>query len=460
MDFLKKTYELLFMIGIFLIPFNSFSYRIPAMGEFSRESAIIFLLLGVVCLFIHAVVTGKFYYPKSSFLLKILITFLAWCIIATLLNLSYLFEGVYKTIFGYERFLRQFLSLLLSVVLFIFYYNVLHHKTDKEILNYIRKIFLASFIIVSLYGVLEIAIVFFNASFLNPVVNLFDLLPFVDVWIDIYNYRASSITFEPPALAIYLMTVAGWMFSYILTHKKWWKWLPAIMVIILAYYSKSRTAQAIILMQVAVFAFFYIKHFKIPFKTTFRVASLGVVAMFIAFLSFSSLRTSLKESIDGFNFKKNLASNVSNQSRLGIQVAAFEVFKGHPVYGVGYGQAAYHMRPYYPDWATRNNYEFRIMYLNQKLLAFPPIYNWYTRLLAETGIIGLLIFLAFTVSLFYILIKSYIKNENENLLEIVLFISFVGYFINWLQVDTPRVFGFWICLAIMMPRNKIFHGSK
>jgi O-antigen ligase len=459
MGVLKKAYELLFIVGIFIIPFNSFSYRIPAMGEFSRESAIIFLLLGTVCFFLHTIITKKFYLPKGSLLFKIILVFMGWCIIATLLNFNYLFDSMYKTIFGYERFFRQFIGLLLSVVLFIFYYNVLHDKTNRQILKFIRGIFTVSFIIVSIYGVIEIAIVRFNASFLNPVIELFNYFPFVEVWVDVNHGRISSVTFEPPTLAMYLITVAGWMFSYILTNKDWWKWIPGIMVIILAYYSKSRTAQAVILVQLAAFIYFYIKHNQIPLKTTLRAASLGVVAMFIAFLSFSSIRTSLKDSIDGFNFKKNLASNVSNQSRLGIQAAAFEVFKNNPTYGVGYGQAAYHMRPLFPDWATRGNYEFRIFYYNQKLLAFPPIYNWYTRLLAETGIIGLLLFLCFSIWLFYTLWMSYLQNkiDGDNILQIILLISFIGFFINWLQVDTPRVFGFWLCLAIVMPRSKLLN---
>lgn len=459
MGLLKKIYELLFVIGIFIIPFNSFSYRIPAMGEFSRESAIIFLILGVLCFVIHTLVTGKFYYPKNSLLLKILLLFIGWCIVATLLNFPYLFDDVYKTIFGYERFFRQFIGLMLSVVLFLFYYNILHDKSNKQILKYIRGIFLASFIIVSVYGILEIAIIQFNASFLNPVINLFNFFPFVDVWVDINQGRISSVTFEPPTLAMYLITVAGWMFSFILTDKKWWKWIPAIMVVVLAYYSKSRTAQAVILVQCAAFVFFYIKENKVSLKNTLYVAGISLTLLVVVFFSFSSVRLSIEKSLDGFDFKNNLTSSVSNQSRLGIQVAAFEVFKENPTYGVGYGQAAYHMRPYYPEWAKRNNYEFRIMYFNQKLKAFPPLYNWYTRLLAETGIIGLLLFLSFSVWLFYTLFSSYLENikTNTDILQVILLISFIGYYINWLQVDTPRVFGFWLCLAIMMPRRKLLY---
>lgn len=460
MTLLKKAYEVLFVVGIFIIPFNSFTYRIPAMGEFSRESAIIFLLLGVLCFFIHTVVTGKFYYPKRSLLFKILTVFIGWCVIATLINLPYLFESVYKTIFGYERFFRQFIGLMVSIVLFIFYYNVLHDKNNQQILCFIRRIFLASFVVVSIYGLLEIAIIQFNASFLNPVIDLFNYFPFVNVWVDVEQGRISSVTFEPPTLAMYLITVAGWMFSFVLTHKnKWWRFIPAVMVLILAYYSKSRTAQAVILVQVIAFMYFYIRENKISLTKALGVAGIAVATIFTLFLSFSSVRDSVEESLDGFDFKKNLTSSVSNQSRLGIQVAAFEVFKDHPISGVGYGQTVYHMRPYYPDWATRGNYEFRIMYLKQSLQAFPPIYNWYTRLLSETGIIGLLLFLTFTLWLFYSLWNAYITTGN-NILQIILFVSFVGYFINWLQVDTPRVFGFWLCLAIIMPRKKALNESE
>jgi hypothetical protein len=46
------------------------------------------------------------------------------------------------------------------------------------------------------------------------------------------------------------------------------------------------------------------------------------------------------------------------------------------------------------------------------------------------------------------LIKN--KKKSDKVFPIVLLISFVGFSINWLQFDSFRVFGFWICLALLL----------
>jgi O-antigen ligase len=87
---------------------------------------------------------------------------------------------------------------------------------------------------------------------------------------------------------------------------------------------------------------------------------------------------------------------------------------------------------------------------------FPPGYNMYIRLLAETGIIGFLLF----IYLLYIVVhltKKRIKestNQIDKTLAIILLISFSGFILNWLQLDTFRMYGFWLSLAILIKLSK------
>jgi O-antigen ligase len=144
-------------------------------------------------------------------------------------------------------------------------------------------------------------------------------------------------------------------------------------------------------------------------------------------------------------------SSISNKSRFGIQYASLLVFLESPIYGVGFGQQAYHAKEKYPKWATYKNYEFKEYYLNESDKSFPPGFNMFTRLLAETGIVGFLIFLSFIFLIFYQckkLIES--RKDIEKIIPIVLLVSFIGFLINWLQFDSFRVFGFWICLALLI----------
>jgi O-antigen ligase len=125
----------------------------------------------------------------------------------------------------------------------------------------------------------------------------------------------------------------------------------------------------------------------------------------------------------------------------------YQVFLDNPVIGTGYGQQAFDARSKYPSWAKRNNWEFRLKYLNQNSKRFPPGYNLYLRLAAETGALGLL---GFLLVILYIMIWCYNNLKmQKNLLAIIVFVSMAGFMLNWLKMDTFRIYGFWICLALI-----------
>ena len=163
------------------------------------------------------------------------------------------------------------------------------------------------------------------------------------------------------------------------------------------------------------------------------------------------ITSTVAERIDRINFSKNLTENVSNKSRFGMQHAALEVFKQEPLAGVGLGQLAYHSRFHYPYWATANNYEFDLYYKNEQLSSFPPIYNFYLRVLSELGIIGIIIWLSILFLSFYysVLLWKY-STDKYRFIGMILILSFVGMIINWMQVDHFKQYGFWLCLILLI----------
>ncbi len=266
--------------------------------------------------------------------------------------------------------------------------------------------------------------------------------------------RISSISYEAPFLAIYLITIAGWMFSYILTEKKWYKFVPALAIFVLTYFSGSRTALMVIFLQLLIFMFFLYKSPK--YRAYIAYAVMFVVFSGVALLAINAEKVikSVETKLESLNFQDNLKNNISNQSRFGLQYASLCVFKENPVIGVGFGQQTYHSRYHYPGWATKNNYEFKLFYQNPNEKSFPPGYNMYTRLLAETGIVGTLLF----IFLIYTAIKrswhlTKAPGYEENILAIILLITFVGFAINWCQIDTFRMYGFWLSLALLIKLN-------
>lgn len=452
---LQKIYTILFFLGLFFFPFNDYE-GVAFLGEFKSEAGALFLISGFLVLCVDVYISKKIFIPYKSLIFQLILIFLFWCLITTLLNISTVSSNYFKQTGGINRFIRQYFALLLSSLIFlILYINVLIKMELKEILYKIRKVFLCSLIVASVYGFFEILFSLLGYRIFYKVLELFNYFPFLEIG-HFQPGRISSICYEPPFLAIYLITISGWMFSYILTSKKITKFLPAIAVLVLTYFSGSRTGLIVIFFQLFIFSIFLYKDRR--FKKYIVNFFIGFILIFSVLMVFNGEKVikSVGEKVDSLDFKKNLTKSVSNQSRFGMQYAAVQVFLENPIAGVGFGQQSYHSRTHYPTWATRDNYEFELFYKNKKEKAFPPGYNIYTRLLAETGLIGIvcfLIILYFSLNEIRLLMKS-AKDEEKTLL-IILLISLTGLYINWFQIDTFRIYGIWLGLAILIRmRNK------
>lgn len=448
---LRHTYTLLFFLGIFFIPFNSYE-GIFFLGEYKRDGAIVFFLFSFFLFFIDVFFKNKISLPFKSVFFQVLLLFVIILLISIVINIKTVSLNYMKGTSGFNRFIRQSISLLLALILFIVSYNILKKTTIEKAFFLIRRTFLYSLVTVTIYAMLEILIVVFDISFFKGVFSLFDYFPFTETSLDFVFRRISSVAYEPPFLAIYLITIAGWMFSYIFTSKGLKKYLPAFTIFLLTFFSGSRTALVVIAFQFLIFI-------GISFSLNQRIRNivrkfliLTTSLLIILFLfNGKKVTESIQTKVASLNFIENLKSNISNKSRFGIQYTSLLVFIENPVFGVGFGQQGYHARGKYPIWATSNNYEFELFYLNNNEKSFPPGFNLYTRLLAETGIIGFLMFLLLIVTVYYQCLKMIKRSRNlKKIIPIVLLISFIGFSINWLQFDSFRIFGFWICLALLI----------
>ena len=433
----------LILLGIFFMPFNSWE-GLAFLGEYSRDSCVLFFLTA----FLILTFKKKIKLPLHSPIFYLLIVFLIWALSTFFLNIIDVSSNFFKQTTGYNRFFRQFISLALSAfILPITFYNVFLKFEISILLVKIRKVMLFSLVVVASYAFIEILIVKFNFIFLKkPLLNLYDYLPFIEAKIDLNGSRISSITFESPALGTYLITVFSWLASYVLTSKKWYNFIPTLLIIFLAFISGSRAAFFIILIQS--FAFLAIiagtrKYSKVFLKSLIILTMTSSVGLLI---SAPKIINYLSTEVQSFKLNDSDHS-ISNKSRFGIQYAIYKVFLENPILGVGYGQQAFESRSKYPAWAKRNNWEFKLKYLNQNDKSFPPGFNLYLRLAAETGIIGVSIFLLFISYILTWCINN-IKPRN-NLLGIIILISMIGFLFNWLKMDTFRIYGFWICLALI-----------
>ena len=431
------------LLGIFFIPFNSWS-GIGFLGEYYRDSCFLFFSFA----FVLVLFKRRINIPLKNLIFQFLILFILWSILATLFNAHNIADYYFKQTSGLSRFINQFGSLIIaSIIIPLTFYNGFKWININKTFRLIRRVVLASLIIVLIYSIIEILIVKFDmVNLKKPILNLFDYFPFTEAKTDMRLRRISSVTFEPPALGTYLLSIAGWMFSYILTEKKNFKYLPAVIVLFLGFMSGSRAAFFAIIIQFIIASIIFLKNKNLT-RNLYRVI-IGFSTVSILTITYFSepIYNYIKKEINSFKLDDSTHS-LSNKSRFGIQQAMFYVFLENPISGTGYGLQAFESRKKYPTWAKKNNWEFRLKYLNQNDKRFPPGYNMYLRILSETGLVGFLFFGLMLLQIFLWCFNN-LKSENSTIAFIIL-ISMIGFSLNWLKMDSFRIYFFWLCLALI-----------
>ena len=431
------------LLGIFFIPFNSWS-GIGFLGEYYRDSCFLFFSFA----FVLVLFKRRINMPIKNLIFQFLILFILWSILATLFNAHNMADYYFKQTSGFSRFINQFGSLIIaSIIIPLTFYNGFKWININKTFRLIRRVVLASLIIVLIYSIIEILIVKFDmVNLKKPILNLFDYFPFTEAKTDMRLRRISSVTFEPPAQGTYLLSIAGWMFSYILTEKKNFKYLPTLIVLFLGFMSGSRAAFFAIIIQFIIASIIFLKNKKLT-RNLYRVIIGFSTASILTITYFSEpIYNYIKKEINSFKLDDSIHS-LSNKSRFGIQQAMFYVFLENPISGTGYGLQAFESRKKYPAWAKKNNWEFRLKYLNQNDKRFPPGYNMYLRILSETGLVGLLFFGLMLLQIFLWCFNN-LKSENSKIAFIIL-ISMIGFSLNWLKMDSFRIYFFWLCLALI-----------
>jgi|SRR5690554_209874 len=451
---LRHIYTVLFIVGLFFIPFNNFE-GLPLLGEYQREAASYLFIIGFLVLCVESVLKGSINLPYNNIIFQVVCLFVLWTILATLFNLPTVLDSYYKQTSGISRFIRQFISLTLSAFIFFsLFWNVVRNMTLEQTLLTIRKTLFVALVFVFVYGVIETAIVVFGIGQLFPVIKLFEVFPFVnvDLYLEGSLKRIKGVSHRVPDLGTYLVYISAWMFSYILTHKGFYRFIPTLMVLFLMFFSGSRTALVNVIFQLVVFlAVLYFSRDYKQHVVRLVGASFIIIAVALVFNS-KTIITNVVAKIESLDITKKTDHDISNRTRFGMQYASLQVFKQNPITGVGLGQETYHKIYEYPYWSTYKNWEYEHVYKNQQIKSFPPAYNIYTRLLSETGIIGFSLFvlmLTLTIVYSYRLWKSTPKG-NIRVASLVLFTSFMGFAVNWLQVDHFKQYGFWLCLAVLI----------
>ncbi|MFV0179728.1 O-antigen ligase family protein [Empedobacter falsenii] len=452
MNRFEHLFLILFSIGLFLFSFNQIEIA-PFLGEYSREIGALFFIFGSFLLFLETIKTGKINFPYNNTLIKMLLTFFMLIIFCSLVNIVSISDNYFKRTKGFNRLIRQLISI--SIPLFIllpFFWRVISNWSIEKVFITIRKIFLFSLIFASFYGFFEILYSYFGVYPARLVTDLIGSITLIIKPIYHNGGRISVFAYEPPFFAIYLITISGWIFSYIITENNLIKKvLPSIAVLILTFFSGSRTGLLVVFFIFALFIIYLYKNNL--FRKQLNILFFSLIAIVTLSLTFNAekLITSVNEKVESLDFVSNLKTDVSNKTRFGMQYASLQVFKENPVFGVGFGQQAYYSRFHYPRWAIIDNWEFTKIYNNKKEPSFPPGYNIYTRILAELGIVGFFSWISILLYTLY-LCYNYLRSSDfyMRVLAISITISLIGLYINWLQIDTFRIYGIWLNIIILI----------
>jgi O-antigen ligase len=227
--------------------------------------------------------------------------------------------------------------------------------------------------------------------------------------------RISGLAYEPAWLAgQFTTTFIPFLFAAVLTNFRLtrFKWLEPILLglsllVVLATYSRGGllTTLAAAGLTFLLFGFDFIrsawKWFLDGFHgrmldILFRIGMIAaVLAVFVGTFLFLGQKNFFRRmwETDAENLSEYLV-DINAGARGAYTAGALSAFEQHPLTGVGLGASGFYIYQNLPDWALTTVPEIAKQ-MNPENRLYPNPKNLYVRLLAETGLIGFFLFIAF-----------------------------------------------------------------
>lgn len=448
-------------VALFALPVTSFRY-FPFMGEGTFVRPLAFYPVAILLFIVLAQwIRGETSFPRAgaltplvAFVLIVLLTggFGAWLDPIEMRGQDF---------FG--RFIRALATLVIGLSFFI---AAAWMNRNEDDLKFSVKWILAGFALnLAWSGVQALA-------FYTP------LLPKVTVthWQLAFSMRelvktnrVSGMAYEPAWLAGQIATVyLPWLFASLLTGVRFtrFKWLEIILLgfaglLILATYSRGGllTAGAATGLTFLLVGRNEFRAVWTWFASGFRrggawIWRVGVMVLALGAMTGAGLFLGQKGYIarlfasDAESVEEFIVEN-SAGARSAYLVSALGAYEESPVFGVGLGASGFYMYDHLPDWSLTVVPEIARQ-LSPESRLYPNPKNMYARLLAETGLLGFILFIAF---LFSLLADSLRALQNPS--PIHRFLGIAGLF-SWIAIaiynitqDSFATPNLWINLGIL-----------
>ena len=399
----------LWAAALFALPVTSFRY-FPFLGESTYVRPLSLYPIGFLLpLLLLQLTQKKTTFPRAGTLIPLL-AFVFIALIATSIGL--MLDPLPMR--GYEyagRVLRAWATLLIGLAFFI---AAVWMNRDEEDLRFSIKWLLAGFAVDILWSGIQ-ALAFYTPLLEKVTVThwqrAFSMRELVK------TNRVSGMAYEPAWLAGQIATVyLPWLFAALLTRVRLtrFRWLEIALLgvavlLLLATFSRGGLLTAV---GATVLTFIFVGRAEPRAAWTWFMAGfqrgsnwllrVGVIILVVAALTGSALFLGQKGYITRlFNTRADSVEDFIIENSAGARAAytfgALGAYDESPLTGVGLGASGFYIYDHLPDWALTTVPEIARQ-LDPENRLYPNPKNMYVRLLAETGLVGFFVFLAFLFS--------------------------------------------------------------
>ncbi len=284
-----------------------------------------------------------------------------------------------------------------------FWVYALYRDHPDQGLQQLRQGLLYSFFLVGSYSILELCYLGGSdlATELLQTINprLFAINEAHGWWPPLlWIGQIRSLCLEPSYFGIYAALVTPFMLSYLFTkgHYKFYS-LIFFYLSFLVFMTKARTAIVLYLLELAAFLLLVMRC-----KAAFGYRRLAVAAALVliagsAAANFTIVDTAANELSRSSVFQTVVSivqpESRSNTSRFTVQIANLHMALDHPVFGVGSHLSSAYFPQYAPATAPNSEVSTWLAYQQTEGPFYATFdFNHFTFLLAETGVVGLLLY--------------------------------------------------------------------
>jgi len=398
---MTKITRFLWGAALFTLPVTSFRY-FPGMGEGTLVRPLAFypiaLLMAIIVVQLRR---GKTEFPRASVWTP-LATFVLFALAAS--SYGALLDPL--PLRGQEYFGRVIRAWITVAIGFSFFISAVWMNRSEDDLRFTVRWLLAGFVMDVLWSGVQ------SLAFYTPLLEKAT----VTHWQRAFSMRelvrtnrVSGMAYEPAWLAGQIATLyLPWLVAALLTRVRVtrFKWYEIILLgfasaLLLATYSRGGllTALVALMLTLLIAGREEIRAAWRWFAGSALFLRLGVAVLVIGALTGAGIFLSQKEYITRlFNSNADSVEEFIIENSAGARAAytfgALGAYAESPWLGVGLGASGFYIYDHLPDWSLTVVPEIAKQ-LSPENRLYPNPKNMYARLLAETGLIGLFLFLAF-----------------------------------------------------------------